>query len=269
VLLSLVWLAGSAAHAACTITWTNLNFGTYTGSLEDGVNTGTVNCGLLQQFVIGLNAGTGAGATETVRKMTGPGSVTLNYELFLDAGRTTNWGNTTGNEYTGTGNGFNQTVTVYSLLPAGQSVVSGTYIDTISSATESFQVTAVVAANCTLSATPLAFGTYTGVLTGATSTVTVNCTRNTTYNVGLSAGMATGATVTTRKMTGPKPALLPYSLFRDTGHTQNWGNTVATDTVAGTGNGTGQPLTVYGQIPAGQNVIPGNYADTITATITY
>jgi spore coat protein U-like protein len=39
--------------------------------------------------------------------------------------------------------------------------------------------------------------------------------------------------------------------------------------VSGTGNGNAQTLTVYGQLPAGQYVTPGAYADTITATITY
>ena len=70
-------------------------------------------------------------------------------------------------------------------------------------------------------------------------------------------------------MTGPASALLGYKLFRDSGRTLNWGNTVGTDTVSGTGNGIAQLLTVYGQVPAGQFPRPGNYADTITATITY
>ena len=60
-----------------------------------------------------------------------------------------------------------------------------------------------------------------------------------------------------------------YRLFSNSGRTTNWGNTVGTDTVAGTGSGAVQSLTVYGQIPAGQYLRPGNYADTITATITY
>ena len=48
-----------------------------------------------------------------------------------------------------------------------------------------------------------------------------------------------------------------------------WGNTVSTDTVAGTGNGSGQSYTVYGRIPAQTTPAPGNYADTITVTVTY
>ena len=80
-----------------------------------------------------------------------------------------------------------------------------------------------------------------------TSTTTVTCTNTTPYNVGFNAGTAPGATVTTRKMTGPGGALLAYALYQDAAHTINWGNTIGTDTETGTGNGSGQTLTVYGQ----------------------
>jgi spore coat protein U-like protein len=46
-------------------------------------------------------------------------------------------------------------------------------------------------------------------------------------------------------------------------------NIVGTDTVAGTGNGTDQPLTVYGRVPAGQQAPSGSYTDSVTGTITY
>ena len=114
----------------------------------------------------------------------------------------------------------------------------------------------------------MAFGTYNGAVANSTSTVSVTCTNTTPYNVGLNAGTATGATVTTRQMTNGS-AVLSYSLTSDSGHSVNWGNTVGTNTVAGTGNGSAQSLTVYGQVAAGQYVTPGAYADTITATVTY
>ena len=135
--------------------------------------------------------------------------------------------------------------------------------------TATFLVTATVAATCTISTTPLAFGSYTGAISQVNTTVTVTCTNTTPYNLGLNAGLATGATVTTRSMTGPASALLSYQLFRDAGHTLNWGVTIGTDTVPLTGNGAAQVETGYGQIPAGQFVAPGSYSDTITATVTY
>jgi spore coat protein U-like protein len=136
-------------------------------------------------------------------------------------------------------------------------------------ATTTFAVTATVQATCLVSATAMAFGTYTGVLANSTSTVSVTCTNTTPYNVGLSAGLATGATVTARKMTGPAAALLGYALFSDAARSVNWGQTIGTDTVTGIGNGSAQALTVYGQTAAAQYVAPGAYADTITATVTY
>jgi spore coat protein U-like protein len=135
--------------------------------------------------------------------------------------------------------------------------------------TTTFGITATVQATCLVSATSLAFGTYTGAVATSTSAVSVTCTNTTPYNVGLSAGLATGATVAARQMTGPASALLGYALFSDAARTVNWGQTIGTDTVAGTGNGAAQAITVYGQATAGQFVAPGAYTDTITATVTY
>jgi spore coat protein U-like protein len=253
-----------AAGQTCTLSVTTLSFGTYAGTRLNGTATGKVTCS--GSWDIPLNAGTGAGATETVRKMTGPAGATLNYQLFQDAARTINWGNTTNDELTGTGNA---NLTVYGQIAAGQVVAAGTYTDTINSATTSFQVTTVVQATCTITANPLAFGNYSGLMLNSSSTISVTCSKATAYNVGLNAGTTTGATVANRSMTGPASTLLKYKLFSNSGYTTNWGNTVGTDTVAGTGSGAAQPLTVYGQIPAGQLVRPGSYADTITATVTY
>ena len=135
-------------------------------------------------------------------------------------------------------------------------------------ATTTFAVSATVLKDCVVSATALAFNNYTGAVNNATSTVNVTCSNTTTYTVGLSAGLATGATVTARKMQSGAN-LLPSALYSDNTMTTNWGNTLATNWVSGTGNGAAQPLTVYGQIAAGLYVNPGTYNDTITVTVTY
>jgi spore coat protein U-like protein len=121
---------------------------------------------------------------------------------------------------------------------------------------------------CTISASNLSFGTYTGAVLNGSSMIAVSCTKNAPYYVGLDAGSATGATVTTRKLTSGTQTL-NYALYSNSARTTNWGNTIGTDTTTGTGTGTNQSLTVYGQIPANQSLIPGTYSDTITATITY
>jgi spore coat protein U-like protein len=64
-------------------------------------------------------------------------------------------------------------------------------------------------------------------------------------------------------------ATVGYALYSNAGRTTNWGNTVGTDTVSGTGNGTGQALTVYGRVPPQSTPAPGAYSDTITVTVTY
>jgi spore coat protein U-like protein len=135
-------------------------------------------------------------------------------------------------------------------------------------ATTTFGVSATVLKDCTVSATALSFGNYTGAVNSAQSAVTVTCTNLTTYTVGLGTGLAPSATVTTRAMQNGT-TLLNYGLFSNATWTSNWGNTSATNWVAGTGNGAGQVLNVYGQIPAAQYVTPGSYTDTISVTVTY
>jgi spore coat protein U-like protein len=137
--------------------------------------------------------------------------------------------------------------------------------------TTTFQVTANVQAACLInSADNLDFGAYNrSTRRDATSDIKVVCTNTTNYDVGLDAGTSAGATVTTRKMTGPGGALLAYNLYSDSSRTTNWGNTVGVDTVAGVGNGNVQALTVYGRVPAGQHPTPGGYTDTITVTLTF
>ena len=133
-------------------------------------------------------------------------------------------------------------------------------------ANTTFSVTASVAATCSISASTLAFGAYTGVVNNATTTLSVYCTNTTPYNVGLDAGLS-GGTVTTRAMKSGANTLA-YWLYSDTNRTVNWGNTTGS-WVGGTGTGSAQTLTVYGQIPAGEPMFIGSYSDTITATVTY
>jgi spore coat protein U-like protein len=138
-------------------------------------------------------------------------------------------------------------------------------------ATSTFTVQVAIQATCTInSASTLDFGTQ-GVLAAnvdQTSTIQVTCTNTTPYNIGLNAGTGSGATVAVRKMTSGG-ATINYSLYTDAGRGTVWGNTVSTDTQAGTGNGAAQNYTVYGRIPAQTTPAPGNYADTITVTVTY
>jgi spore coat protein U-like protein len=157
------------------------------------------------------------------------------------------------------------------LAAVGILLATGSQIASAATTTTTFTVSATVTNNCTVSATNHAFGAYTPSAvppTDATSTLTVNCTVGAGYNVGLDAGTGSGATVTTRKMTSGANTL-NYSLYQDALRSTVWGNTVGTDTVAGIGTGLNVGHTVYGRIPASQNVAAGSYSDTITVTVTF
>jgi len=267
----------AAAAQYCTGYASTLSFGSYNPATPVSVTTTvTVNCSNGLAYHVGLNVGYGSGATTTTRIMNS-GPYLMSYEMFRDSAHTLNWGNNPPTDtVNGTGTGSPQALTVYGLLPAGQYVNPATYTDTItvtitsslSPTTFQFGVNATALSTCAVSTTPLNFGTYSGALTHATSTVTATCSNSTTYNIGLNAGLG-GTTVTSRKMTSPASAKLNYAIFRNSTWTQNWGITIGTDTVGGTGNGTAQAVTAYGQMAAGQSGNPATYSDTITATITY
>lgn len=136
--------------------------------------------------------------------------------------------------------------------------------------TDTFQVTATVTSACSVSATDLAFGTYDPtslVNDDATSTVSVTCTLLAPYAVRLSGGGS--ADTAARVMDGGTTTDLGYQLYSDALRTTVWGNT-ASDDVPGTGAGL-LPFahTVYGRIPAGQDVEPGSYVDTITVSVDF
>jgi spore coat protein U-like protein len=61
------------------------------------------------------------------------GTRTLGYQLYLDTGRSTVWGDGTASSSTsaGTGTGSTQTLTLYGRLPSLANVVPGAYTDTV------------------------------------------------------------------------------------------------------------------------------------------
>lgn len=135
--------------------------------------------------------------------------------------------------------------------------------------TDTFLVSANVSATCTVSANDLTFVNYAGNDLAATSSISVTCTNGTEYHARLNQGL-NGTSVTDRKMKLTTGAdTLNYGLYRDAGHTQNWGETDDVDTTNGTGDGNAQSLTAYGLIPGNQNPPVGTYNDTITVTLSY
>jgi spore coat protein U-like protein len=134
-----------------------------------------------------------------------------------------------------------------------------------------FTVSLTVQADCNISANSLSFGT-TGLITSnidQTTTLAVTCSNGSAYNVALDQGSVSGSTVAARLLGGTGSNTVNFGLYRDSARSQNWGQTVGTDTVSGTGNGTAQTLTVYGRVPTQTAPAAGAYSSTITATVTF
>ncbi len=120
---------------ACLVTATNMAFGTYnptSSTPTDATSAINVTCTPGTLFNVGLNAGSTAGATVSTRQMLN-GATPLDYSLYSNAGRSTNWGNTPGSDT------VSQTAstilpisfTVYGRIPQQQSVGAGNYTDTV------------------------------------------------------------------------------------------------------------------------------------------
>ncbi len=128
-------------------------------------------------------------------------------------------------------------------------------------------VSAVVARQCTVSATSLAFPTRSALTAPvtATATISVSCNASTPVTIALDNG-ATGTGPTARQMKSGANAIT-YGIYQDSGATMPWGSTSGTDT-ASLGGGTGT-LTAYGRVPAQASPPPGSYADVVNVTVTY
>lgn len=139
---------------------------------------------------------------------------------------------------------------------------------------------------CTVAATPLVFGAYSspnGPRVDSSATVQVLCTPtylllacSVTYTMTISSG--TVGTPGARQMANGA-GRLRYDLYSDAGRTVPWGDGGGGGAGA-TGNITSGLLglicapgtrthTVFGRIPAAQNVPAGAYQDQVILTITY
>ncbi len=281
----LLILAPAAARAAisCVITATKINFGTFSGSRLTATGTVTLTCSGDGNNNVHVKLSTGSSNLYILRTMKN-GANNLAYNMYTDAAATQIFGDGTGVSNFATvpirfliksppGPQQTGTATVFAVLPAQPTPPPGAYSDLITVtldndiATTTFLVTVNAPPSCLVSANDLNFGNYNMVQLDATTTVSATCSSGSPYNIGLNQGVAAGATVASRKMTGPGANQLNYSLFRDGGRTTNWGNTVGTDTVPATGTGAAQTFTVFGRIPGSQPLPPGAYSDTITVTL--
>ena len=122
-------------------------------------------------------------------------------------------------------------------------------------------------AECSLNVIGLTFGGYDPFSvtdTDITGSVSVSCDTDTSVQISLSAGL--GPFAARQMKSGANP--LFYNLYTDPSHLSLWGDgSPGTNLVSF--SGTAGSYTVYGRIPAGQNVPVGAYGDTITVTLTF
>lgn len=115
--------------ASCSISSSNMTFSsitTGTTSNSDAASSLTVNCSSGTPYTIALDNGTNYSAGRRLAS----GASYINYVLYSDSGRSTQWNSTT--TKSGTGNGSNQELTVFGRIPSGQSVTNtGIYADTV------------------------------------------------------------------------------------------------------------------------------------------
>ncbi len=130
-------------------------------------------------------------------------------------------------------------------------------------------VQAVVVSSCTVTATPLNFGS-TSVLTTArtaTSTITMTCTQGVTAVIGLDYGQ-TGTGPTARLMTSGSSSIR-YGIYRDAAATLAWGQTSGSDTVTLPMSGTTGSVNAFGVVPPQTAPQPGTYTDVVNVNVTY
>ena len=132
------------------------------------------------------------------------------------------------------------------------------------------------AINCTwVSTNPVAFGAYdvfSGTPDDANGSVSFNCKGVGGASVTIDLSTGGSGTYAVRKMTRAGIETLDYNLYLNAARTQIWGNATGGTLHFGPfppPNNVIVLVNIYGRIPAGQNQSPGNYTDTITATINF
>lgn len=309
-ILAHLFTGADAQAQSCSFSIGNLNFGTISlaaGGAIDSTSTFNANCtgtpGATVRVCVSLGAGSGsAGAGGSPRFMTN-GTNTLAYNMFTDAARTNVWGSSSGllglfgavslsvslnAQGSGTANR-----TIYGRINSGQQVTPpGLYQSVFSGADSSityqylsllncisilsptvnapFTVQANLLPSCTVSATPLDFGTagnLNQVLDGI-SAITATCPNTVPFTIGLNGGNAAASDPTQRKMSKGSDQIT-YGLYQNASRTVPWGDLAGSNINSLIGSGSSQSITVYGRIPIQSARPAGTYTDTVVVTLTY
>lgn len=129
-----VFVVSATAVDSCIVGANTLTFGTYDPLMPVAATATseiTVTCTPNVIYDVGLDAGTGVGATTTVRRMT-QNEQTLAYTLYRDSSRSLIWGDRIGiDSVAGIGTGTPINHKIYGSVPAKQPVHKGLYADVV------------------------------------------------------------------------------------------------------------------------------------------
>jgi spore coat protein U-like protein len=119
-----------------------------------------------------------------------------------------------------------------------------------------------------VTAEPVAFGEYDGTAAAtASASISVTCTLGTVATISLDEG-ANGDSTNARKLANGGEEL-NYQLYSDANRNNVWDNAAGTEEVTGVGLSSAVTVTVFGEIPTGQDVTPGVYGDVVNVTVSY
>jgi spore coat protein U-like protein len=129
------------------------------------------------------------------------------------------------------------------------------------------------AETCTVGTTSLQFGIYDVFASSpndSTATIVLSCQGN-ARDVRIAISRGTAPTFGSRRMWKGSERLF-FNVFRDAARTAVWGDGTGgsqVEIVDQVRNNDPYPVTVYGRVPAGQDVSAGSYTDSVTVTIDF
>ncbi len=133
-------------------------------------------------------------------------------------------------------------------------------------------ITASVAAKCTIANFTSALGAYDPFAAAPldqTATVSINCTKGTTGVVSLDLGANASGAIRRMKDTLGSANFLTYEIYSDAARTTVW-NAVSTVSLGpSVSKNTAMTATAYGRVAAGQDASVLSYQDTLVATVTF
>jgi spore coat protein U-like protein len=157
------------------------------------------------------------------------------------------------------------TLVIAAALLQGAALQAGT-------TTKNLEVSSVVAANCKITISDLAFPSYDPLDQNAsrelngTADVRMICTRESRANIVIDRGRY--GTAQSRAMSDGGQTV-NYQLYRDSNRTQVWASGGDGLKFVSTGYKNPQQFTVYARIPPGQEVASGTYTDVVMATVDF